>query len=69
MMLLKFKTNIKCTGCIATITPELNGLKEVKHWEVDLASTDKVLTVEGENIQSSQVKDALKSVGYQAEEI
>ncbi|WP_243392562.1 heavy-metal-associated domain-containing protein [Solitalea longa] len=68
-MLLKFKTNIKCTGCIATITPELNGLKEVKHWEVDLASTDKVLTVEGENIQSSQVKDALKSVGYQAEEI
>ncbi|MCO4292281.1 heavy-metal-associated domain-containing protein [Solitalea sp. MAHUQ-68] len=68
-MLLKFKTNIKCTGCIATITPELNGLKEVKHWEVDLASADKVLTVEGEDLQPSQVKDALKGVGYTAEQI
>ncbi|UKJ06591.1 heavy-metal-associated domain-containing protein [Solitalea lacus] len=69
METLKFKTNIKCTGCISTVTPELNGLKEVKHWKVDLNSPDKVLTIEGENLNSELVEGALKAVGYKAEAI
>ncbi len=63
---LKFKTNIKCAGCISTVTPALNELAGTGKWEVDLTSPDRVLTVYTE-ITSEQVKDKLAQVGYRAE--
>ncbi|MNE83747.1 hypothetical protein D3C80_1805890 [compost metagenome] len=68
MKTLKFKTNIKCSGCIATVTPKLNALA-VENWEVDLNNPEKVLSVNGENISAEQVEEALAEVGYKAEEI
>ena len=44
---LKFKTNIKCGGCIATVTPFLNDQKEISSWTVDTNSAEKLLTVQG----------------------
>jgi copper chaperone len=68
METLKFKTNIKCGGCIATVTPHLNGLAGVNQWEVDTNVADKVLTVKGEaETLTAQVVEALEKAGFKAE--
>lgn len=68
MSTLKFKTNIKCAGCVATVTPGLNETAGEGKWEVDLTSPERVLTINSE-VSEQQVKEALKKVGYQAEKI
>ena len=68
MKTLKFKTNIKCGGCIAAVTPHLNKLDGIK-WEVDTANPDKILTVEVENLSPEEVISKIKEAGYTAETI
>ncbi len=62
-----FKTNIKCGGCIAAVTPYLNANNEIKHWQVDTDNKDKILTVETENLSSEAIAQIVKQAGYQAE--
>ncbi|PWS28486.1 hypothetical protein DHW03_01100 [Pedobacter yonginense] len=70
METLKFKTNIKCGGCIAAVTPHLNNLLAIEKWEVDTQNPDKILTVEGkQGIDTYQVIDTLEKAGYKAEKI
>ena len=70
METLKFKTNIKCGGCIATVTPALDNLKGVEKWEVDTTNPDKILTLQsGDGLTASEVISALKTKGYNAEKI
>ncbi len=70
METLKFKTNIKCGGCIAAVTPSLNALTGISHWEVDTNTPDKVLSVEAEDgLKASDVVEALKNKGYQAQKL
>lgn len=64
---IKFKTNLKCEGCVDKVTPSLNNLDGVKDWAVDLKSTDRVLTVTGNNIEEKAVVQALLQNGYKAE--
>ena len=45
---IQFKTNIKCSGCIAKVTEILNATAGEDNWEVDLQSADKILTVSTE---------------------
>ncbi|MDB5118918.1 MAG: hypothetical protein JWN56_136 [Sphingobacteriales bacterium] len=67
---LKFKTNIKCGGCIATVTPFLNNLSEINKWEVDTQNPDKILTVEGnENLKENDIIKSLEKAGYKAERV
>lgn len=66
---LLFKTNIKCNGCIATVTPFLDGEKQIQEWKVDLENPDRVLSVKSEELSSENVIDLLKKSGYTAEEI
>jgi copper chaperone len=68
METLKFKTNIKCGGCIATVTPFLNDHKDINAWTVDTNTADKLLTVEG-NVSAATVISTLEKAGYKAEEI
>ena len=67
MVTLRFKTNIKCNGCIQSITPFLSGIKEIKDWKVDLASSERTLTVEGNEITPAVIISALAQAGYKAE--
>lgn len=66
---LLFKTNIKCNGCIAKVTPFLDGEKQIQEWKVDLENPDRVLSVKSEKLSSENVIDLLKKSGYTAEEI
>ena len=70
MKTLKFKTNIKCGGCIATVTPHLNNLSDVEGWEVDTENPDKILTIKGKDgINDQEVVNTLAKAGYKAEKV
>lgn len=69
METIQFKTTIKCSGCVATVTPGLNEAVGANNWQVDLQSPDKVLTV---NVSEDKEKDVIKKLqeaGYKAEKI
>ena len=65
---MKFKTNIKCGGCIQTVKPFLESLKEIKNWQVDLSSPDRILSVEGD-VAEEKVIQAIQAAGYRAEKL
>jgi len=62
----KFKTNIKCAGCVAKVTPFLNEALGEDNWEVDYNNPSKVLTVVGEK-DDAKVIHAVEKAGYKAE--
>ena len=70
METLKFKTNIKCGGCVAGVTPHLNGLSAIEKWEVDLSSPERVLNVEIKSGSSAQmIINAVEAAGFKAEQL
>jgi copper chaperone CopZ len=70
MKTLKFKTNIKCAGCVSTVTPKLESIPEIQKWNVDLDSPDKTLTVAAqEGFAEEMLNRSLGEVGYYAEKV
>jgi copper chaperone CopZ len=70
METLKFKTNIKCSGCIATVTPFLNKTVGAENWQVDLQAPEKLLTVQAtDKEKEAAVIQSLQEAGYKAEKI
>lgn len=65
--ILKFKTNIKCGGCIATVTPFLNEVDGIAEWKVDTANKDKILTVEAATASAQDVMAKVKEAGFKIE--
>jgi copper chaperone len=68
METLKFKTNIKCSGCVATVTPYLNEAVGASNWQVDTENPDKLLVVNAD-ISEEAVISAVQKAGYKAEEV
>ncbi len=66
---LKFKTNINCGGCVATVKPHLDTTKGVATWEVDTTQKDKILTVQAENVSAQEIMAVVQNAGYKIEEI
>jgi copper chaperone CopZ len=64
----KFKTTIKCSGCVETVTPYLNEAVGQGNWEVDLNSPLKILTVHNDTGEDKVIK-AMEKAGYRAEEV
>ena len=60
----QFKTNLRCGSCVKTLKPHLDGQPGVDRWEVDLASSDKPLTVSGD-ASAEAVRAAVARGGYQ----
>jgi copper chaperone CopZ len=69
METLKFKTNIKCAGCVAKVTPALDEYAGENAWEVDVTSPEKILTVNTENTTAETIISAVKAAGFSAEAI
>ena len=67
MTTYKFKTDIKCGGCLEKVRPHLNEKEEINHWEVDLADPARVLTVEADNASAEEVADTVKKAGFKAD--
>ena len=68
MNTLKFKTNIKCTGCLASVSPNLNKTAGENNWQVDLNDVDRILTVETDRAES-EIIAAIKEAGFEAQQV
>lgn len=64
---LRFKTNINCEGCIAGVSPALNGIKGMRHWEVDTTVKDKILTVDAGETSAEAIMEAVQKAGFRIE--
>lgn len=68
MKTTKFKTNIKCSGCVAKVSPFLNETLGEHAWQVDLNDPQRTLTVGGDTDESLVIR-ALEKAGYRGEKI
>ena len=64
----KFKTTIKCSGCVDHGTRFLKEALGGGKWDVDLNSPIKILTVHGD-VDQAKVTKAMEKAGYRAEEL
>jgi copper chaperone len=64
----KFKTTIKCSGCVAKATPFLNEAFGEDNWQVDTENPSKVLTVVGEDDQTKIIQ-VVEKAGFKAERL
>ena len=62
---LKFKTNIKCGGCMSTVTPFLNKTAGENNWQVDLSDPQRILTVESDKSED-EIIAVVKEAGFEA---
>jgi copper chaperone CopZ len=68
MTVKRFKTNIRCGGCVAAVTPHLNEVQGLAAWSVDTDSPDKVLTTDLDDAAAeAKLHEALARAGYKAE--
>ena len=63
----KFKTTIKCSGCVAKVTPFLDEAVGKGNWNVDVENPSKVLSVTVE--AGEKAKQAVEKAGFKAEEL
>lgn len=68
METIKFKTTIKCSGCVARVTPFLNEALGEDKWKVEIDNPAKILTVEGQN-NDSIIIATVEKAGYKAERL
>lgn len=69
MKTVRFKTNMKCEGCTEKVTPFLNSVSEIKRWEVDTTSKDKVLTVDFDGTNEEVIVQKVEEAGFKIEKI
>ena len=63
----KFRTNVKCNGCKAAVTPFLDREPTIDSWKVDIFDPERILVAEGDDLVPETVISLLKQAGYQAE--
>ncbi len=66
MKTMTFKTNIKCGGCIAKVTPTLQSAPGIANWAVDTSTPDKLLTVQTDQLSALEVQALVQQAGFRA---
>lgn len=61
----RFKTNLKCNGCINTIKPGIESLSSIQGWSVDLEKPEKILEIQSAADISDQVIETIKKAGFE----
>jgi copper chaperone len=65
----KFKTTIKCTGCLEKVTPFLNEKLPPEEWNVDIYTPAKILTVQSDKVSAEDIEQKVKEAGFGIERI
>ena len=64
----QFKTTMKCNHCVAKVKETLDTTSVIAHWEIDLKSQDRILTIESEQENvAEKIIHILKEKGFQGE--
>ncbi|MBT1690391.1 heavy-metal-associated domain-containing protein [Dawidia soli] len=61
-----FNTNIKCSACVAKVTPYLDEVAGAGNWQVDLSQPTRPLTINSD-ADARAVQESLQKAGYRAE--
>ena len=64
MKTLRFKTSVKCTGCLVSVRPLLNAIKGIQGWDLDLNSPDSLLRVHCTEDLTDMIKAAVEKAGH-----
>jgi copper chaperone CopZ len=64
---LKYKTSIKCNGCVSNVQDYLNNHPNIDQWEVDLNDVDRTLTICVTSIDEVDLKTSMQDLGYSIE--
>lgn len=65
----QFTSNIKCQGCIDKVTPVLEKRSDIKSWEVDLTSPERILTVESDELDKDSLVKEIEGVGFKIQAV
>jgi len=65
----QFKTTIKCTGCLAKVSPFLNEKLAPEEWNVDIFTPSKILTVKSDNITAEEIEEKVREAGFEIERL
>lgn len=65
----QFKTNINCSGCVATVKPHLDKAEGIETWQVDTSNKEKILTVQSAGISKEEVINTVQKAGYKIESV
>lgn len=70
MYAFRYRTNLKCSDCIITLTPHLEKVTGLQRWQVDLEHPDRTLSVEvEEDVHKTELEEAIRQAGYEAIEL
>ena len=71
METLRFKTNLKCAGCMYAIKPYMDTVEGLQAWDVNLESPDKIVEVVTDSDSKQEIEkaieEAISKAGYTAE--
>lgn len=62
-----FRTNIQCENCLSKVKPFLDNEDEIIHWQIDLTSKDRLVTVNTATLSADDIIKLLRKVGFIAE--
>jgi hypothetical protein len=67
--ILVFKTNISEPGDVDKVAYLLDEHDQITHWNVACDDVDKVLRIESEDLQASDIIRIIHALGYECEEL
>ena len=65
---LIFKTNLKCSGCVAAIHDTMEKDPNIINWKVDLEHEEKLLIIEAKAAKPAYFTQLGKTMGFTFEE-
>ena len=66
MKTARFKTNVKCGGCVARIGEALNKIVPAESWSIDLSTPERILTGTSD-LSDGEIVRTVEQAGYKAE--
>ena len=72
MKRLRFKSSLKCNGCINAIKPGMETIDDINAWRVFLDVEDKIIEVEtggDEETITNSVQEVVTKAGYTIERL
>lgn len=65
---MKFKTNVKCQGCITAMGLKINKVIKPEDWSVDLKTPEKILIVTAD-VPAEKILEAITAAGFVGEQL
>ena len=69
MNILVFKTSITQQDQIGQISPLLDSVPTIKHWNFDLDDSDNILRIVSNNLDPESIESLLQSAGFYCQEL